>query len=267
MSTSAGVAAGVTADVVASTVGLLPPDARMARVASKRRAVLRWLRDEIWSTPEILGKIMGLTARQGVYQTLSKMERDGYVSSADVAIFKKSTQRIVGITSHGLAFAFDADEPLQKRPTFEASKVKLTTLQHEVDIQLLRVQAERAGWKNWTPGTRLGPSQNGANRPDAIVVDAQQKVVAVEVERTIKSTKRYEAILSQYLQAVAKGQYGRIVYVCPTADLAARLRRVVMSISSVPINGKRIALEARHYQLLAFMDYSQWPDQSGLAKE
>lgn len=204
--------------------------------------MLRWLRDEIWSTPEVLGKIMGLTARQGVYQTLAKMERDGYLASADITIFKKSTQRIVGITAHGLAFAFDADEPFEKRPTFEPSKVKLSTLQHESDIQLLRVQAERAGWKNWTPGARLGASQAG-NRPDAIVLDLQMRVVAVEVERTIKTTKRYENILSQYLQAIAKGEYGRIAWVCPTEDLlAARLRRIVSSISSVPINGKRIAL-------------------------
>ncbi len=242
--------------------GLLPPEGRNARVQEKRRTVLRWLRDEIWSTPEVLGKIMGLTARQGVYQTLAKMERDGYLASADITIFKKSTQRIVGITAHGLACAFDADEPFEKRPTFEPSKVKLSTLQHETDIQLLRVQAERAGWKNWTPGARLGASQAGANRPDAIVVDPQMRVVAVEVERTIKTTKRYEAILSQYLQAVAKGQYGRIVWVCPTEDLAARLHRIVLSISAVPINGKRIALEPRHYELLSFVDYSQWPGDS-----
>lgn len=239
--------------------GLLPPAGRIARVQEKRRKVLRWLRDEIWSTPEVLGQIMGLTARQGVYQTLAKMERDGYLASADITIFKKSTQRIVGITAHGLACAFDADEPFEKRPTFEPSKVKLSTLQHETDIQLLRVQAERGGWTNWTPGARLGASQAGANRPDAIVVDPQMRVVAVEVERTIKTTKRYEAILSQYLQAVAKGQYGRIVWVCPTEDLAARLRRIVLSISAVPINGKRITLEPRHYELLSFLEYAQWP--------
>jgi hypothetical protein len=244
----------------ASHSGLLPPDVRSARVQEKRRIVLRWLRDEIWSTPEVLGKIMGLSARQGVYQTLAKMERDGYLASSDVVIFKKSTQKIVGITAHGLACAFDADEKLEKRPTFEASKVKLSTLQHEIDIQRLRVEAESAGWKSWTPGARLGPSKVGANRPDAIVVDPQQRVVAVEVERTIKTTKRYEAILSQYLQAVAKGQYGRIVWVCPTPDLAARLRRIVLNISAVPINGKRIALEERHYELLGVLAYSQWPN-------
>lgn len=205
---------------------------------------------------------MGLTARQGVYQTLARMERDGYLASADITIFKKSTQRIVCITAHGLACAFDVDEPFEKRSTFEPSKVKLSTLQNETDIQPLLVKAERAGWKNWTPGARLGASQAGANRPDAIVVDPQMRVVEVEVELTIKTTKRYEAILSQYLQAVAKGQYGRIVWVCPTKDLAARLRRIVLSISAVPINGKRIALRSRHYELLAFTDYRQWPGSS-----
>jgi DNA-binding transcriptional ArsR family regulator len=243
--------------------GLLSPDARTDRIQAKRRAALRWLRDEIWSTPEILGKVMGLSARQGVYQTLAKLERDGFVTSSDIPIFKKSTQRIVGITSHGIAHAFDTDEPLQKRPTFEPSKVKLTTLQHEVDIQKLRLEAEKAGWKGWTPGARLGTSKGGANRPDATVLDNDQKVVAVEVERTIKTFKRYEVILSQYLQSIAKGEYGRVIWVCPTEDLTARLRRIVLSIKAVPIHGKKIALEPRHYQLLTFLPYSKWPNETG----
>lgn len=240
-------------------IGLLPPDIRRARLEAKRRSVLRWLRDETWSTPEILGKVMGVAARQGVYQTLAHLERDGYLASADVPIFKKATQRIFGITSHGLAHAFDLDEPFEARPTFEPSKVKLSTLQHEVDIQTLRFQAECAGWVNWTPGTRLGVSRGGEKRPDAVARDPQQNVVALEIERSIKTGKRYEVLLSQYLQAVAKGRYARVVWLSPSLDLSLRLKRIIFSISAVPVGGKRIPLEARHYQLLDFLDYSQWP--------
>ena len=240
--------------------GLLPPDARHARMEAKRRAVLRWLRDETWSTPEVLGKVMGLNARQGVYQTLTKLERDGYLSSADLPIFKKSTQRIVGISAHGLAHAFDLDEPFEARPTFEPSKVKVSTLQHEVDIQMLRFQAEGAGWMNWIPGTRLGASHGGDKRPDAVARDPRNNIVALEIERTIKTSKRYEVLLSQYLQAVAKGRYSRIIWLSPTVDISLRLKRIIFAISAVPIGGKRIALEPRHYQLLHFLDYSQWPD-------
>ena len=75
----------------------------------------------------------------------------------------------------------------------------------------------------------------------------------------VKSMKRYEALLSQYLQAVAKGRYTQIVWLCPTADLAARVQRIITSITSVSVGGKRVLLEDRHYRLLSFLDYSQWP--------
>jgi hypothetical protein len=240
-------------------MGLMPPIERKAREKAKLRAVLRWLRDETWSTPAVLGKVMGLNTRQGVYAFLNKNVRAGYLASFDLPVFKKMTQRIVGITAHGLAHAFDPEEPLEIRPTFEPSKVKLSTLQHEVDIQLLRLQAECAGWTHWTPGARLGMSHGGDKRPDAVALDPEKKIVALEIERTIKSTKRYEILLSQYLQAVAKGKYNQIVWLCPTADLAARLRRIVSSISAVPVNGKRVTLEQRHYAVLFFTDYAVWP--------
>jgi hypothetical protein len=241
-------------------IGLLPPDIRRARMEAKRRAVLRWLRDETWSTPEVLGKVMGVNARQGVYQTLTHLERDGYLTSADVPIFKKATQRIVGISAHGLAHAFDLGEAFEVRPTFEPSKVKISTLQHEVDIQMLRFQAECAGWMHWIPGARLGVSRGGEKRPDAVARDPQQNVVALEVERSIKTGKRYEVLLSQYLQAIAKGRYARVIWLSPTLDLSLRLKRIIFSILAVPVGGKRIALEPRHYQLLDFLDYSQWPN-------
>jgi hypothetical protein len=41
--------------------------------------------------------------------------------------------------------------------------------------------------------------------------------------------------------------------------LSLRLKRIIFSISAVPVGGKRIPLEPRHYQLLDFLDYSKWP--------
>jgi hypothetical protein len=235
------------------------PSERLARSQEKRRAVLRWLRDEIWSTPEILGQVMALNARQPVYRTLAAMEREGYLHSADLQIFKKATQRIFGITSHGLAYAFDLDEAIEKRPTFEPSKVKLSTLQHEIDVQRLRFQAQASGWTHWQPGARLGASLAGMKRPDAVAIDPSGRVIAVEIERTIKTVKRYEVLLSQYLQAIAKRQFGLALWVCPTDDLAARLNRLLSSITAVPIGAKRIPLEERHAQAWRIISYRQWP--------
>lgn len=237
---------------------LLTPAARVARTLAKQESLLRWLRDETWSTPQVLGPVMGLTARQSAYKALAQMEKAGFLASCDLPIVGKATQKVYGITAHGLAHAYEPNEPFVNRPTFEPSKVRLTTFQHEIDIQLLRFRAEQSGWQSWVPGTRLGASQFAEKRPDAIATDPQQRIVAVEIERTIKTRKRYEVLLSQYLQLIAKGRFHRVIWLCPTHDLTSRLRRIILSISSVPVQGQRIPLEARHYELLEFSSYAHW---------
>lgn len=240
------------------TRGLMAPSERAERSAAKQRAVLRWLRDETWSTPQVLGKVMGMHARPSAYKALSLLEKNGLLSSTELQIAGKVTQRVFGITAHGLALAYEPDEPYVQRPTFEPSKLRLTTFQHEIDIQLLRQKAEESGWHEWVPGTRLGASQYGEKRPDAVAIDSQNKVVAIEVERTIKTKKRYEVLLSQYLQLAAKGRIHRVVWLCPSLDLALRLRRIITSITAVPVQGQRIPLEPRHYSLLEFNCYNEW---------
>lgn len=235
------------------------PAERAARTAEKQRAVLRFLRDEIWSTPEVLGRVMQINARAGTYRTLHAFEREGFLSHAIIPIYKGTSQTIYGITAHGLAFAFDHDEAYEARPTFEPSKVKLTTLQHEIDIQKLRLDAEQAGWKRWVPGMRLGASIVGMKRPDAVAVSPDDDVIAIEIERTIKTTKRYEVLLGQYLQAIAKNHYTHVVWLCPNDDLAARLRRILQAIQKVPVAGKRVDLEPRHARLWSVRAYVQWP--------
>lgn len=234
------------------------PAERALRQQNKQDAVLRWLRDEIWSTPELLAQVMGLTARSGAYRTLAMMEREGFLRSAAVPIFNGMEQKIFGITSHGLAHAYGADEPYVQRPTFEPSKVKLTTLQHELDIQMLRLRASRAGWQQWIPGARLGIASPDMKRPDAVVRSLAGEIVAIEVERTIKTLKRYEVLMSQYFQAISKGQYTSVVWLCPTLDLASRLLRILRTIQSVPVAGTRVRLEDRHARLWAVVPYEQW---------
>ncbi|MCA3024851.1 MAG: replication-relaxation family protein [Rhodocyclaceae bacterium] len=247
--------------------GLLLPAQRQARAEKKLRAVLRWLRDETWSTPEVLGTVMQLNSRQATYKSLRKLESEGYIASTEMQIFKKKTQLIFGITSHGLAHAFDLNEPLENRPVFEPSRVALTTLQHEIDIQLLRVRAECAGWTQWMPGTRLGASRPGEKRPDAVALSPNQQVVAIEVERTAKTKKRYEALLSQYFQAAARGKYHLIVWVSPTEDFCGRLKRLIGSITAVPVGSKRINLEQRHFDLMQFHSYHTWPNSISKEKD
>lgn len=234
---------------------LLPASEREARQFEKRQRLLRFLREEIWSTPDILGQVLRLHSRQAVWKSLRQFESEEIIRSHQyVALGGKIL--IWGITAHGQALAFNPAFETASRQYFESSKVSEFTLRHSLDIQRLRIVAESIGWTDWRNGQTLGAIGKGLNRPDAIANDPAGVKVALECERTIKTVKRYQAILSAYLQAIKRGEFSRVIWVCPTADLALRLRSIVCGISSVVVNGQRVPIDPnRHHARLGFEDY------------
>lgn len=243
---------------MAARATLLPKPERDARQRAKRGAVLRFLREELWSTANVLGEVMGIRARQAVHRSLQQLE--------DAELLRRHTYSILGhpltiwgITAHGQACAFDpaTEEPVSAY--FEPSRVSEATLAHAIDVQKLRVVAEHAGWKDWKNGDRLGAVRDG-KRPDAIAVSPEGVRTAIECERTMKTTKRYEVILAQYLQSLRRGELARVVWLCPDADTAARLRRIVTGIRTVPVAGQRVAIDPqRHHAMLHFLAFDEWP--------
>src|SRR6185312_6901653 len=160
--------------------------------------------EELWSTARVLGEVMGLRARQAVHRSLQQLK--------DAELLRRQTYTILGhpltiwgITAHGQACAFDpaTEEPVSAY--FEPSRVSALTLAHAIDVQKLRVAAERAGWKDWKNGDRLRAVRDG-KRPDAIAVSPRGIRTAIECERTMKTTKRYEVILAHYLQSLRRGE-------------------------------------------------------------
>lgn len=239
-------------------MALLNKAMREARHREKEIAVLRFLREELWSTAEILGAVMGVRARQAIHRSLQQLERTELIRRHSFYLLGRSLT-VWGITPHGQGNAFDPKTEAPVSAYFEPSRVSELTLTHTLDIQRLRLRAEQAGWKDWRNGDRIGAVKQ-SKRPDAIAISPRGQAVAIECERTIKTTKRYEVILAQYLQAIRRGELAQVAWVSPTANLACRLQRIVTGIRSVPVAGQRVAIEpARHHVALRFLSYEQWP--------
>lgn len=247
--------------MLAPTRSLLPPLERTARAAEKRRLLLRFLRDELYTTADIVALLLGLKQRQAAYVTLASMERDGLLRREQVQTPDGWRVTLFGITPHGQAFAFDhaaGEAPVDR--CFEPGRVGLTVLRHTLDLQRLRLACMAAGWRDWIAGDRVAEWTAGQGRPDAIVTSPSGQRFAVECERTIKTTKRYQSILADRLQAARRGDFDKIVWVCPTAEQAARLATIIRSISYVPIAGQQVAIDReRHHQALIFTHYGEWP--------
>ncbi|MBT5228972.1 MAG: hypothetical protein HOM11_01725 [Methylococcales bacterium] len=61
--------------------------------------------------------------------------------------------------------------------------------------------------------------------------------IVKEIERTVKTRKRYEAIFAIYLQTIKRGEYDSIHYVCPDLAFANRLEQLFNLINEPLLQG------------------------------
>lgn len=226
----------------------------MNRAVDKKRKILRFLRDETWTNVrniELLLEVGYLTA----HRTLTYMKRDGLVKSES---FKGLGGQFMlwGITPHGLGMAYEEDEPMLERPYFDRSKVTISTVNHTLDLQAAQLRATKAGWQEWLNGRFIGNSHPD-KRPDALVTSPEGHKVAIEIERTIKTRKRYEQVISTYLQAIKQKDYDYVIYLSPT-EITSNLERFFRQINEVPVHGQRIAITEKHHEKFKFYALENW---------
>lgn len=226
---------------------------RQARHIHKRMQILEFLRDEIWSDAKTLSRLIGVS-EVSIYKTLNKLQKHDFIKSHYIPELRF---RIWGLTQMGLLYAWGDEEQMQSRPCFEPSKVKPAMIQHHLDLQRARLNASHCGWYNWLPGNLL--PRHIDKRPDAIATSSDDMTIAIEIERTVKTRKRYEAIFSLYLQAIKRGNYHYVHYVCPTIDFAKRIQRLFSTINSVPVAGQRVTITDKHRARFPVYALEQWP--------
>jgi hypothetical protein len=235
---------------------LLPSEQRAERMKQKRRAILRFLRQEIWTDHKNLGQLLGVKPA-ATYRTIAALEKAHIVRVERVPIVGGHIS-LIGITNHGQGMAVDPGEAVFEK-VFVPGRVSVTYLRHALDIQLLRVKAERAGWSHWVNADRVEKWPKGQARPDAFVTDCSGTRIALEVERTIKSRKRYNQILNVWLQAIRRGDVQRVVWVSPTEPIRDRLRQIIQAITHVEVTGQKILIPRDRFQNVDFLTYGEWP--------
>lgn len=234
---------------------------RKQRAEQKRHALLRFLRDELYTTPEVAGLVMACGER-AARATIAAMEKQGLVKRFDVKLMPQLPPVvIVGITSHGQGMAFDVDageSPVWR--TFQPGRFDVKTLQHTTDIQRLRIAAMSTGCvQKWIPAERLAKLVKGIKKPDAILLTTAGQRIALEVERTQKNRQRYEQFMSGHLQAMHQNKWQKVIVASPTADFSKRLAATIRSVKRVMVAGVDTMIDpAKHHQNIAFCDYQSF---------
>ncbi|MDX4329778.1 MobC family replication-relaxation protein, partial [Klebsiella pneumoniae] len=168
---------------------------RQARNAEKTRLTLRWLREELCSTAELVARRLGIAAVQPVYRFLDSLVAKGLLVRAKYPVDGRQVS-VWGLTPHGVAFSFDEDEPLTDVIPFQPSRVSAAQLPHRLAVQSLRLAMEARGASGWRYLHRM--ALKGMKVPDALA-ELDGRTVAFEVERTVKSRRRYQEVVSGYL--------------------------------------------------------------------
>jgi hypothetical protein len=232
---------------------------RSTRIEAKRAAVLGFLAYEGYTTAPVLELLLGLQ-RNAVYRTLKAMERDGLVRGQSVASLGGPVT-VWGLTPHGAIARLDPEAEDFNPTYFEPGRVSPLTVMHTIDVQRARLFLTAQGWTDWKTDRQLHEVAKAQPKtwlkvPDGFGIAPDGARVALEVERTFKTIKRYEAVMASYLQMVRAGTIDRVQYLCPTKTEvnAARMQRVFQSIKAVPVAGQRVELRPDHYARFSFQD-------------
>lgn len=228
---------------------------QVLRIAEKRQLILGWLKVEGHSSAEILSQVIGMKG-QNAHRTLKRMVFDNLLRCEDLPTGSK-VQVIYGLTPHAAALACNFVNNVIVN-YFEPGRVSAWTLQHNLSIQKLRLQLQAEDWTNWKSDRqckREGQKNKWLKVPDAIATNLAGHVVAIEVERSYKSLKRYPEILANYLQMMKQERVSAVHYYCTGQCTAEKMQDIFHSIKQIKIQGQLIALQPHHYQQFHFLSF------------
>jgi hypothetical protein len=160
-----------------------------------------------------------------------------------------------GITPNGIHEAIGRDENINDWTYFEPSKINLNTLEHQFDVQKIHALCVRQNLE-FIPGWTLGSRADNDKVPDGIIITGTNRI-AIEVERNVKSKRRYDAIIYNYLKAIKAGKYTKVLYVAPTPEKCQQIKKVFYEMGKITmkINGVNKLLKLSAEKHLRFFEF------------
>ena len=225
------------------------------RVEEKRTKILNFLATEGFSSTELLSEVLGMQGH-GAHTCLKALERDLYVRCERLPTGARLLT-IWGLTPHGVGMMADFENG-QVVNYFEPSRVSPWTIQHSLAVQKLRLQLEAKGWTGWRSDRQCRAEAvegKWLKVPDALAVNPQGELVAIEVERTVKTLKLYPEIMAAYLQMARAGRLLKVNYFCCAPLSADRMQNIFSSIHTIKINGQAVPLSQQHHRLFEFFNF------------
>lgn len=172
--------------------------------------------------------------RRVLHWRLSRLEHFGFVSR--LAHRSMPSQPVISIASAGLEYLETQGYTLLSLPSTSKTILRETQILHSMELAEIRIALAAGGvlktWKweleivseNLVSGAKVTKDFDALAE---IVVDSETRRFAIELERTLKGSSRYEALRRVF---DSEGTVDTILYLAPNADilyvLAMELREV-----------------------------------------
>lgn len=231
------------------------------RIEEKQNIVLGFLANEMFSTSEILGQLLGLS-RTATFKTLKSMEKQDLVRlhHIEYELAQRGKQTIWGLTPKGALLATDLDN--FQVDFYEAGRIATSTMAHSIAIQRVKLPGLKKGWTDWVSSRRLKQiaakdKMKWKQIPDALATSLDGKFIAFEVEKNIKTPKRYQVILSNYAKMFLDQTVDQVFYIGPE-NIVKRLEHLFSNIETLIVDGKSYPVHENVLKRIQFLSYDEW---------
>ena len=217
--------------------------------------LLYFLYEETWTHVDIIFQLLNDVSNEQIEEILKEQSEAKLIRNHKFPTGFSSTEQIWGISRRGVSLVQETDRNLESRPVFYKSSVNRTSMNHQLDIQGLRLIVERKGWRGWKKSERNSVKKKGDVYPDAVAVRPDHSCIAIEVERTIKGYDRYPGILVAHLIARKNRKWDEIYYFSPDAKMSRQLERIFSEISEANHLGEVLKINDAHRAPFRFLTY------------
>ena len=225
----------------------------MAIFNSRKLKILRFLIEENYSSLENLAQLLG-TPKQTAMRITKHLCESEYLIKHEINIGLARNISVFQPTNTGIMFALDDNESMPELR--EVSKINATTVFHDLQLQKIRFSLEQLGYTNFQSSWQLTRllrkrKENAPKIPDYTCINPEENKVAIEYERTIKTTKRYREIIGQYLDIKERGIVKQVMYFT-NPGFAEKLKNMFLGIDYVYRKGKTERLLPEHLSYFSF---------------
>jgi hypothetical protein len=106
----------------------------------------------------------------------------------------------------------------------------------------------------WQFPDRSAPEEksSGKYRPDAVATAPSGERVAIEIELSVKTRKRYSDVIAGHLANVATGDYSRVIYLTQFESHRKAVENLIRGIDRVIVNGREVAFSDADRERFSF---------------